>query len=81
MPLGEFDELYTGLSHHVLHCTYIWRLLVLSTTKGRPFDSLSSSEDHMGHCGTILLHGLPWTKPFVGNESTLSPDFLSCGYF
>jgi len=21
--LGEFDELYTGLSHHVLHCTYI----------------------------------------------------------
>jgi len=79
--LGEFTELYTGLSHHVLHCTYIWRLLMLSATQERPFDSLSSSEDHTGHCGAILLHGLPWTKPFFGNESTLSPDFLSCGYY
>ncbi|KAH7378563.1 hypothetical protein BKA64DRAFT_631966 [Cadophora sp. MPI-SDFR-AT-0126] len=78
---GEFEMLYTGLSHHVLHCTYIWRLLSLSVTEGRPFDSLSSSEDHTGHCSAILLHGLPWTKPFFGNESVLSPDFLSCGYY
>lgn len=79
--LGELKELYTGLSHHVIHCTYIWRLLVLAATEGRPWDSLSSSEDHTGHCGSILLHGLPWTEPSIGNESTLSPDFLSCGYY
>ncbi len=63
----------------VFHCAYIWRLLVLSVTEARPFDSLSSSEDLTGHCGAILLHGLPWTKDFVGNESTLGPDFPSCG--
>lgn len=63
MPLeevrkGDFVELWTGLTHHVLHCAYIWRLLGLSATEGRPFDSLSSSEDHTGHCTAILLHGL-----------------------
>jgi hypothetical protein len=78
---GEFEELYTGLDHHVLHCAYIWRILVLSTTSGRQLDSLSSSEDHTGHCTATLLQGLPWTKPFFGNESVMSPDFLSCGYY
>ena len=27
--LGDFEELYSGLDHYVLHCAYIWRLLVI----------------------------------------------------
>lgn len=42
--LGEFEELYSGLDHHVLHCAYICILLMISTNenrRGRETDSLS----------------------------------------
>jgi hypothetical protein len=73
--LGEFEELYSGLDHHVLHCAYIWRLLVISTNEGRRMDSLSSDVDHTGHCTMTMLKGLPWMTTSVGNESVISPIF------
>ena len=76
--LGEFESLWTGYAQHVLHCTYIWKLLSISATTKGPFDSMSISFEHASHCSNYLLKGLPWKESSVGNETQLIPDFISC---
>lgn len=81
---GEWEGLYTGWEHHIHHCAYMWKILVLAVEAGKGmFDSSSSSFDHTAHCSESMFEGgmitLMMESSSVGNESFIQPGFLSCG--
>ena len=81
---GEWQGLYTGWEHHILHCAYMWKILVLAVEAGKGmFDSSSSSFAHTAHCSESMFEGgmiiAMMESSSVGNESFIQPGFLSCG--
>ena len=81
---GEWKGLYTGWEHHIHHCSYMWKILVLAVeAKTGMFDSSSSSFDHTSHCSESMFEGgmirAMMASSSVGNESFIEPGYLSCG--
>ncbi|PIG69130.1 hypothetical protein AARAC_009595 [Aspergillus arachidicola] len=74
---GDFDQLYTTMRYHVVHCAYAWRKLHRSLFGGdlSGIDGYIASIHHTEHClGMMLEHG-DWDRlPGVGVTK-----FASCG--
>lgn len=74
---GDFDQLYTTMRYHVVHCAYAWRKLHRSLFGGdlSGIDGYIASIHHTEHClGMMLEHGDLDTLPGIGVTK-----FASCG--
>ncbi|KJK64241.1 hypothetical protein P875_00138325 [Aspergillus parasiticus SU-1] len=74
---GDFDQLYTTMRYHVVHCAYAWRKLHRSLFGGdlSGIDGYIASIHHTEHCLEMMLkHGDLDRLPGVGVTK-----FASCG--